>query len=66
MHRHTGSRGRASAGRFHGGALAEGMPIAIDAIETGYREMIDPRDHRRPRQRPACASSASMKAVRSG
>lgn len=41
MHRHTRSRGKASAEQFHGGTLAEGMRIAIDAIETGYREMID-------------------------
>jgi len=41
MHRHTRSRGKASAEAFHGGTLAEGLRIAIDAIETGYREMID-------------------------
>lgn len=41
MHRHTRSRGKASAESFHGGTLAEGMRIAIQAIETGYREMID-------------------------
>jgi ribosomal protein L15E len=41
IHRHTRSRGKASAEHFHRGTLAEGMRIAIDAIETGYREMID-------------------------
>jgi hypothetical protein len=41
MHRHTRSGGKAPAERFHGGTLAEGMRIAVEAIETGYREMID-------------------------
>jgi len=41
MHRHTRRQGKAAAEGFHGGTLAEGMRIAIDAIETSYREMID-------------------------
>jgi len=41
MHRHTRSRGKAPAERFHGGTLAEGMRIAIHAIQSNYREMID-------------------------
>lgn len=41
MHRHTRSGGKAPAERFHGGTLAEGMRIAIHAIQSNYREMID-------------------------
>lgn len=41
MHRHDRSGEKAPAEMFHAGTLGEGMRVAITAVRTGYKEMID-------------------------
>ena len=41
MHRYTRSAGKQPAEVFDRGTLGDGFRAAIDAIERGYREMID-------------------------
>ena len=41
MHRYTGAGGKQAGVRFHPGTLGDGMRVAIEAIEGGYREMIE-------------------------
>lgn len=41
MHRYTRGGGKQPGTPFHGGTLGEGMRAAIEAIEGGYREMIE-------------------------
>ncbi len=41
MHRYTRSEGKQAGAPFHSGTLGEGMRVAIDEIEGGYREMIE-------------------------
>jgi hypothetical protein len=41
MHRHDRAGEKAPAESFHAGTLGDGMRIAITAVRTGYKEMID-------------------------
>jgi hypothetical protein len=41
MHRYQQGMGKRQAEIFHRGTLGEGMRTAIDAIKSGYEEMID-------------------------
>jgi hypothetical protein len=41
MHRYACSDGKQAGTPFHSGTLGEGMRVAIQEIETSYREMIE-------------------------
>jgi hypothetical protein len=41
MHRYTRAGGKQDGEEFHSGTLGEGMRTAIQAIEAGYRQMIE-------------------------
>jgi len=41
MHRYTRGEGKQDGVVFHRGTLGEGIQAALEAVKTGYREMIE-------------------------